>query len=361
MRFDKGVHIIAFDIPYPANYGGVIDVYYKIKALHEASINVYLHCFQYGNRKPSEELKKITQQVYYYPRITGIRSNFSVLPYIVYSRRSKKLLQNLVKDDLPILFEGLHDTYFMNHPKLKNRDKYIRMHNVEWKYYQILTESENNRFKKCYFRIESMRLRWYENRIPKNIKLLTISDVDDFHYQEKGYDTQLIYPFHAEKMLRAKVGRGAYVLFHGNLAVQENESAAIEIMNQVRRSGFKLIIAGKQPSEKLKALAHRYAIELVKNPTDAELNRLILNAHVNIVYHISDILTGFKLKLMKVLYLGRFCVMNKPLLGSDYPDDIGVYVTRNLTQQVEILLQQNFNEELLENRKRYLRTKNSGL
>ncbi len=30
---DKYLHIISFDIPYPPNYGGVIDVFYKLKAL----------------------------------------------------------------------------------------------------------------------------------------------------------------------------------------------------------------------------------------------------------------------------------------------------------------------------------------
>ena len=30
---DKEVHIVSFDVPYPPNYGGVIDVFYKIKTL----------------------------------------------------------------------------------------------------------------------------------------------------------------------------------------------------------------------------------------------------------------------------------------------------------------------------------------
>ena len=45
---DYHLHVVAFDVPYPANYGGVIDVFYRIKALVEAGIKVHLHCFQYG-------------------------------------------------------------------------------------------------------------------------------------------------------------------------------------------------------------------------------------------------------------------------------------------------------------------------
>ena len=29
----KNINIVSFDIPYPPNYGGIIDVFYKIKAL----------------------------------------------------------------------------------------------------------------------------------------------------------------------------------------------------------------------------------------------------------------------------------------------------------------------------------------
>ncbi len=40
---DLHLHIIAFDIPFPPDYGGVIDVYYKIKTLSEAGVRIHLH------------------------------------------------------------------------------------------------------------------------------------------------------------------------------------------------------------------------------------------------------------------------------------------------------------------------------
>ena len=41
----KKLHIISFDNPYPPVYGGVIDVFYKIKDLHAEGYEIYLHCF----------------------------------------------------------------------------------------------------------------------------------------------------------------------------------------------------------------------------------------------------------------------------------------------------------------------------
>ena len=47
---DKHLHIISFDIPYPPDYGGVVDVFYKIKALSLLGIKIHLHCFEYGRK-----------------------------------------------------------------------------------------------------------------------------------------------------------------------------------------------------------------------------------------------------------------------------------------------------------------------
>ena len=51
---DKHLHIIALNIPFPPNYGGVIDIYYKIKALHQLGVKIILHCFAY-ERPQAEE------------------------------------------------------------------------------------------------------------------------------------------------------------------------------------------------------------------------------------------------------------------------------------------------------------------
>jgi hypothetical protein len=44
----KHLHIISFNVPYPLIMAGVIDVFYRIKALHDAGVKIHLHCFQYG-------------------------------------------------------------------------------------------------------------------------------------------------------------------------------------------------------------------------------------------------------------------------------------------------------------------------
>ena len=66
-QFSSELNVVSFSVPFPANYGGVIDVFYKLKALSKLDVKIILHCFQY-DRKPSKELENICEQVYYYPR-----------------------------------------------------------------------------------------------------------------------------------------------------------------------------------------------------------------------------------------------------------------------------------------------------
>ena len=78
------LHIVTLNIPYPPDYGGMIDSYYRIKALHDLGVKIHLHCFEYG-RTRSPELNRLCETVHYYPRKTSFWFQFSILPYIIFS------------------------------------------------------------------------------------------------------------------------------------------------------------------------------------------------------------------------------------------------------------------------------------
>ena len=82
---ERHLNIIAFNIPWPPNSGGVIDVYYKMKALHRCGVKIVLHCFEY-ERAHSPELEAICEKVYYYKRHTGLRANITLLPPWLWNR-----------------------------------------------------------------------------------------------------------------------------------------------------------------------------------------------------------------------------------------------------------------------------------
>ncbi len=311
----KQLHIVSFNIPYPPDYGGVIDVFYKMKALHELGIKIHLHCFYYG-RDESEELAKICTSVNYYPRKKFFQAIYSKVPYIVGSRQSDELLNNLSDNDYPVLFEGLHTCFYLNHPALKDKLKAVRMHNVEWDYYRSLKESESNYLIKYYFHYESMKLKKFEDELKFADRIFAISKTD-YEYLRQSYETISYVPaFHSNESVTSLTGKGKYILYHGNLSVAENNQAALFIIKKIAEGmPFNFIIAGNEPTSSLKkAVKNVPNISLVENPPFDRMVELMRDAHINLLFTFQP--TGIKLKLLNSLYRGRFVVVNSKMVNN---------------------------------------------
>lgn len=309
---DKTVHIISFNIPYPADYGGVIDVFYKVKALHELGVKIILHCFAYG-RKEAKELEAYCEKVYYYSRNMQPAAFISSAPFIVQSRKNHELLVNLLKDDFPILFEGLHTCAFLNNPELIKRNKIVRLHNVEHLYYSHLASLENNFLKQYYLKNEAKKLLGFERNLTAANHLIAISENDHKYYSELFNKVQYLPAFHGNATVKSKAGNGNYFLFHADLSVSENSSVAIQLTQILSEKA--LVIAGKNPSDKLRKACFKNKITLIPNPDFAQMEQLIMDAQATIVYAIKS--SGMKLKLLNSLYLGRFCIANIEAIASN--------------------------------------------
>ncbi|MCC6721164.1 MAG: glycosyltransferase family 1 protein [Bacteroidia bacterium] len=312
MNTSKNINFIAFDVPYPANYGGVIDIFYKITELKKLGYNIYLHCFQYG-RKKSEILKQHCKKVHYYPRKTFKNLLIGDIPYIVASRQNDDLLYNLNQNSYPILFEGLHTTFLIKHQALKHRFKIVRTHNIEHDYYKHLELAEKNFFKKYFFKIEAERLKKYQN-ILRYADLICAISPSDFQYFNKKFGKTIYLPaFHSNEEVKIKIGKGNYVLYHGNLSVAENHQAAMLLVNEVfSKITLPLIIAGSNPKKELKQAIDKFKnIELKAGESVESINNLISNAQINLLYTKQD--TGIKLKLLNSLFLGRHCIANSKM------------------------------------------------
>ena len=58
------LHVVSFQVPFPPDYGGVIDVYYKLKALKKAGHSIILHTYKY-KREEQTALHEVAECVYY--------------------------------------------------------------------------------------------------------------------------------------------------------------------------------------------------------------------------------------------------------------------------------------------------------
>lgn len=354
---EKHVHIISFNIPYPANYGGVIDVYYKLKALHRQGIKVHLHCFKY-DRDGNGKLASVCHKVYYYKRRTGPIGALSLKPYIVASRRSDELLSNLLKDDYPILFEGLHSCYYIDHPALKNRLKIYRESNIEHHYYYNLAKAEKSLLRKGFYYSESLKLKYYQRVLHHANLMLTVSKADTKYLQAHFPDKKIIHlpSFHPSDGFNILTGKGNYALYHGNLSVPENTIAAEFLVREVfSKCEIPLVVAGLNPPESLRKISENGAnVKLIPNPSDEEMFDLIRNAQVNVLVTFQG--TGLKLKLLNTLYNGRHVIVNKTILNGTGLDELcSVKETaETIRESVAELFNKEFDQSELQHRSKLL-------
>lgn len=311
----KHLHIISFDVPYPANYGGVIDIYYKIKALHAQGIKIHLHCFEYG-RAEALTLESICEKVYYYKRKMDKQQLFLSMPFVVVSRSSEKMMENLCRDKYPILFEGLHSCFYLDDARLNNRIKIVRTHNIEHDYYKNLAKVERSMFRKMYFSMEGRKLKRFEKILHKADFIATISSADAKTLSAHYKNVHHISAFHPNEQVKIKEGRGDFCLYHGNLEVGENNGASLYLVNEIFSTiKIPLVIAGRKPSAELKAAVARHGhIQLKANINTPEIDELICNAQINVLPTFQA--TGIKLKLLAALFNGRHCVVNSPMVAN---------------------------------------------
>jgi hypothetical protein len=359
---DKHLHIIALDVPYPPNYGGVIDIFYKIRALHASGVRVHLHCFAYG-RTTTPELEKLCYEIHLYPRNTGWKSAISWKPFIVISRRSPLLLQNLLKDDYPILFEGLHSCYLLHDKRLASRFKIYRESNIEHHYYFQLFKAERHLFKKLYFLAESWKLRLFQQQL-SNADIMLMVSMDDMAYLSgkfPGKKIGYLPSFHKDDDVTTLPGKGTYALYHGNLEVAENVLAAEYLIRKVFQGlDENLVIAGLNPPERLARMIGSFpTIKLVTNPSDDDMYNLIRNAQINVLVTFQP--TGLKLKLLNALFGGRFCLVNPQMAAGtelaalcEVATDAGMF-----KEKVSALMLAEFDESMILKRKEILMTYHS--
>ncbi len=346
---DKHIHIVSFDIPYPANYGGVIDVFYRIKHISEMGVKVHLHCFEYG-RQHSKILDTICHSVNYYKRTTSISKLFSILPYMVCSRDSKKLVSNLLQDDFPILLEGLHCCMLLKEKRLSHRKIYVRMHNVEHDYYYHLSKQEKNLRKKLYLKQEVSKLRHFEPILKKASGIIAITQKDADYFSQYYSNVITVSSFQCYNVVKSAPGQGTYALYHGQLSVAENYNAVTYLIEHIfRHTSIHFKVAGLNPPTHLVHLLSKYPnVTLVANPNEEEMQHMVQDAHVNILVTQQD--TGFKLKLLNALYNGRFCLVNDAMVSGTQLDSLCIVANEphKLKEKLFELFKKEFTQQDVE-------------
>lgn len=346
------LHIVCLDVPYPPDYGGVFDLFYKLKALQFIGIKIHLHCFEYGRGRQSA-LNQYCEEVIYYKRNKNLALLFR-LPFIVSSRINNKLIHQLQKNDFPILFEGIHCTYYLQSGELAKRPMAVRLHNVEYQYYQYLSLTESSIWKKWWFRWESRKLFQYEQQLASKAPFICVSEKDRQTYETELHakNTHFRPVFMPMQEIKSKTGSGKYCLYHGNLSVAENEKAAEWLVSEVFEDSIHpLIIAGKNPSRRLINICERNKmVNLVADPTVKEMEGLVTNAHIHLIPSFNH--TGIKIKLLQALTQGRFVIANHQTIDGSGLQDLCILAdgANEFKEKIKSLFSQEFPQDQIDRR-----------
>lgn len=312
------LHIVSFNVPFPADYGGVIDVYYRLKALYKLGIDIHLHTFTYG-RPEAKELNALCSSVTYYRRRTGLLSALTKRPYIVESRDNKELIANLLKDNAPILLEGLHCCSVLE--AVDGSRIMVRAHNVEHEYYSRLADATSSPFRRLYLRSDARKLERYEPLLTKAAAVFAVTEADAAHFRSIGCSNVLLMPSsHADDEVVSTPSQplpsdSVYALYHADLSVPENIEAVNYLADNIfAKCQHKFVVAGRNPSKALSdKLSQLPNVTLKPNPDNETMQRLIAQAQVLIL--VTQMPTGLKLKLLNSLYAGRHCLVNSAMVA----------------------------------------------
>nr|WP_294936191.1 hypothetical protein [uncultured Flavobacterium sp.] len=323
---EKLLHIVSFDNPYPPNYGGVIDVFYKIKALHQIGYSIHLHCFVKEIPSEYEELKSITSEVHFYKIQNNPLHFLSALPFSVISRSDGKLAENLSEITAPVLFEGLKTTCLVYDSRLRDRKKYLRLHNIEQNYYRGIAKSEDSFFKKIALYSESRKYKKYERIISEFDTVFTLSEFEDHYIQSKFNNSEYVPVFHGNEAVTQLSDFGDFVLYHGDLTTSDNRKSVAFLVTVFKAiPECKLVIASGSNEEFVKNLIPLNSnIEFVKLTNFAHLQQLLNQAHINICWSFQK--SGTKLKLINSLFNSRHCIINENIIDDDKVSELCVKV-----------------------------------
>lgn len=309
----KKLHIVSFDIPFPADYGGVQDIHARLKWFSQAGWDVHLHCFEY-HRSRAKELESLAK-VSYYPRPRGVLYLLSSWPFIVKTRIHNRLIEELKKTNEPVILEGLHCAWYCN---LQPHQFWVRTHNIEHEYYQQLALQASGR-KLRYYLWEARKLKKFERILEKAKGIMAITPTDQVHFSQLNKNTYWIPPLYDIERKYTKTL--PYILYHGNLSVDENVTAANWIIKKIAPMipDMKIILAGKKPSMELCAAAKEKGIEVIADPNTEQMDQLIREAAIHLLYTQQS--TGIKIKLLHALSGSGHVICNSKMIAGTGLDE----------------------------------------
>ncbi|CAM4280539.1 glycosyltransferase family 4 protein [Paenibacillus tarimensis] len=247
------VLVVCSDFPYPADHGGRVDTWGRIKIMSELGWDIDLAVC--GKYEPSpadlEAVKQVVNGVYLCGRSTGFTDLLSPLPLQVQSRKRLRSLKVGSGYD-HVLLEGDYVYPILHNSQISGANIVLRVHNNESAYFKSLGRSARKAAHKLYYLMESIKFAGLQKKLAEHVdKYLFISskEYDAFknEYPHKG--SLFLPPPITRETFETSSFTAKNVVFIGSLFMPNNREAVEWYLKHVHprllnEEGYKLIIAG---------------------------------------------------------------------------------------------------------------------
>ncbi len=276
MMGNSSLHIITPNVPNRYAYDGSADVYWKIIAFHKLGINCIVHIINRPSAIP-EAIRAYSTQIFFYERSKGHASISFQAPIYVNRLFNKILLKKLLKDDFPILFDGIETTSYLKFSAISKRIHFIQLNSpneIPFKNSFILKYSLLKRLEsltKSLFYIQHFkkvtRKAWIISNTALELKFKSSS--------MKKYEKMLL--FMGPPLSRNELGKGNYCMIHGDFRDSLINAFTFWLLERVFQDmDIPFVVVGRNPSNQLEMAAHKKLHTcLVADPTEKELIELI--------------------------------------------------------------------------------------
>ncbi len=333
---DKTLHLVSFDQPYPPNYGGIIDVFFKLKALHEAGCKIHFHCFTF-NPQVHEELERYAEKVYYYKINQSPLYIFNRVPLSIASRNGRQLASNIARVKAPILFESLKTIDALRFVEPASHSIFIRLHNIEKNYFKGIAKSEKNVFKRFLFHLEAIKYKHVEQKLNTFDKVFTLSKFESRYVNKRAKNACFIPVFHGNSLVKELSKFGDFALYHGDLRASDNRKVVSYLIELFRGLPYPLRIASSTHQDWVtKQIKEAENIQFVQLTDFNHLLQLFKQAHINISWSFQQ--SGTKLKVINALFNSRFSIINTNIVDDPIINKLCISVNTEQQLKEAILL-----------------------
>jgi glycosyltransferase involved in cell wall biosynthesis len=229
-----------------------------------------------------QSLSSVVEQVFVIDRQRSWRAAAGVAPFQVLSRSGLSTV-GLSKQYDAVLLEAEHTASILENPTLQAKNRILRVHNDEARFFHELSKSSKHLLHKVFYLSEVAKFKLFSPKVMSQCDALWF--ISDFERSEhvKRYPNDSTKSFFVpprvdRNMMRSQPLQGRKALFIGNLSLAVNSAGVEWYIKNVHPflsdvEGYSLVLAGRtgrESSELLNRITGTPNLSIFQNPQEIE-------------------------------------------------------------------------------------------